>query len=217
MCECHSSHPSHLRAVQRCSDSLVSEDVIEVESTAPESPRDVCYEIVTDDVQGEASHPGHDAGVVADAAAILVAGDVADIVVAVLDAPMAPNDVGPCAGAQSVGGGDVIGNLAALIPQAGGRTAQPGVAGDADDGLDEGCPLGLGQGLADREDFDGAMLLSGPAFVLRRGSVGGGVRGGNGADSVRQPGLVVFQLDQQMVARGQGGGECFFGRAWRQG
>ena len=206
-----------IRAVQRCSDSLVSEDVIEVEGTAPESPCHVCYAIVADDVQGEASRSGHDAGVVADAAAILVAGHVTDIVVAVFDAPMAPNDVGPCAGAQSVGGGDVIGDLAALIPQAGGRTAHPGVAGDANNGLDEGGPLGLGQGLADRKDLGGAMLLSGPAFGLRRGGVGGGVLGGNGADSVRQPGLVVFELDQQMVARGQGGGECFFGRAWRQG
>ena len=79
--------------------------------------------------------------------------------------PMAPNDVGPCAGAQSVSGGEVVGDLAALIPQAGGRTAQPGVAGDADDGLDEGGPLGLGQGLAGGIDFDGAMLLSGPALV----------------------------------------------------
>ena len=190
--------------------------MIEVESAAPESPCDVCYAIVADDVQGEASRPGHDAWVVADAAAILVAGNVADMVVAVFDAPMAPNDVGPCAGAQSVGGGDVIGDLAALIPQAGGRTTQPGVAGDADDGLDEGGPLGLGQGLADRKDLDGAMLLPGPAFGLRRGGVGGGVPGGKGADSVRQSGLVVFQLDQQMVACGQGGGKGFFGRAWRQ-
>lgn len=130
---------------------------------------------------------------------------------------MAADDVGPCAGAQSVGGGDVIGNLAALIPQARGRTAQPGVAGYADDGLDEGGPLSLGQGLADRKDFGRAMLLSGPAFGLRRGGIGGGVFGCNGADGVRQPGLVVFELNQQMVARGQGSGKGFFGRAWHQG
>jgi hypothetical protein len=62
---------------------------------------------------------------------------------------VASDDVGPCAGLQAGGGGDVAGDLAALIPHAGGGTAQSGAAGDADDGVDEGCPLGFGQGLAD--------------------------------------------------------------------
>ena len=59
---------------------------------------------MADDVESEASGSGHDAWIVADAAAILVAAAVADTVVAVFDAPMAPHDVGPCAGAQSFGG-----------------------------------------------------------------------------------------------------------------
>jgi hypothetical protein len=110
-----------------------------------------------------------------------------------------------------------MGDLATLIPHAGGGAAQPGVAGDADDGLDEGGPLGLGQGVADGKDFDGAILLTGSAFVLRRGGVGGCVLGGDGADGVRQVCLVVFELDQQMVPRSQCRGKCFFGRAWRRG
>jgi len=58
---------------------------------------------VADNVECEASGPDHDARIVADAAAIFVAGDVADIVVAVFDTPMAANDVSPGAGGQSVG------------------------------------------------------------------------------------------------------------------
>src|ERR1019366_1184040 len=115
--------------------------MIEVESAVPEGLRDVGYAIVADDVESEASGSGHDAWVIADAAAILVAGDLADTVVAVFDAPMAANDVGPCAGAQAVGGGDVRGDLATLIPHAGCGASQPGVTGNADDGLDEGGPL----------------------------------------------------------------------------
>ena len=140
--------------------------MIEVECAVPEGLGDVCYAIVADDVESEASGSGHDAGIVADATAILVAGDVADTVVAVFDAPMAPHDVGPSAGAQSFGGCDVMGDLAALLPQAGGGAAQPGVTGDADDGLDEGGPLGPGQARADGKDLDSASFLSGSAFVL---------------------------------------------------
>ena len=112
--------------------------MIEVECAVPEGLGGVCHAIVADDVESEASGSGHDAWIVADTAAIFVAAAVADTVVAVFDAPMAPHDVGPSAGAQSFGGCDVMGDLAALLPQAGGGAAQPGVTGDADDGLDEG-------------------------------------------------------------------------------
>src|SRR5271163_4163142 len=98
-----SNNLPHHRAVQRSSDSLVGEDKIEVEGAIPEGFCDVRYAIVADDVESEAAGSGHNARVVADAAAILVAGDVADIVVAVFDAPMPTNDVGPCAGGQSGG------------------------------------------------------------------------------------------------------------------
>jgi hypothetical protein len=41
------------------------------------------------------------------------------------------------------------------------------VAGDADDGLDEGLPLGGGQGIADGKDLNGAVLLAGASGVAR--------------------------------------------------
>ena len=78
--------------------------MIELEGTAPEGLCDVCCAIVANDVESEASCSGDDARIVTDAASILVAGDIADIVVAVFDTPMATNDVGPCAGTRSLGG-----------------------------------------------------------------------------------------------------------------
>ena len=60
---------------------------------------------------------------------------------------------------EAVGGGEVVGDFTALGPHAGVGRAEQGAAGDADDGLDEGLPLGRGQGLADGKDFDGSVLL----------------------------------------------------------
>ena len=55
------------------------------------------------DVEGAASGSCHDAGVAPDAAFVFAARDIADIVVAVFDAPMAPDHLLPVAGAQVAG------------------------------------------------------------------------------------------------------------------
>jgi hypothetical protein len=72
--------------------------VVEAESAVPQCLCDVCYAIASDDVERKASGSCHDTWVVADAAAILAARDVADIMVAVFYAPMPANDVRPLAG-----------------------------------------------------------------------------------------------------------------------
>jgi hypothetical protein len=72
--------------------------VVEAESAVPKGLCDVCYAIASDDVESEASGSCHDSWVVADAAAILAARDVADIVVSVFYSPMPANDVRPLAG-----------------------------------------------------------------------------------------------------------------------
>jgi hypothetical protein len=43
--------------------------------------------VCEDVIEAESAVPGHEAGVVADATAILVTGDIANMVVAVFDAP----------------------------------------------------------------------------------------------------------------------------------
>ena len=190
--------------------------MFEAEGTFPKFLCDVCSAIVSHDVERKAAGSCHDTWVVADAAAILAARDVADIVVAVFDAPMPANDVRPLACVEPSGRRDVGGDLTSLVPTAGGGTAQPGAAGDADDGLDEAAPLGLGQDTANGKDLDASMLLSGAAVILRRCGVGWGVVGCVAGDGFSQLGLVVFELDEQMVACRQGGCEGFFGRAWHR-
>ncbi len=64
----------------------------------PEGVCDVGEGVLAQDVEGEAAGTGDDAGVAADAALVLAAGHVADVVVAVLDAPVPADGSGPCGG-----------------------------------------------------------------------------------------------------------------------
>ncbi len=191
--------------------------MIEAERPVPQGLRDVGNAVLAQDVEGEAAGSGHDAGVVADSASVLVAGHVADVVVAVLDSPMAADGGGPCGRREPGGRGDVVGDLTAFGPHAGGCGAEQGAACDAEDGFDEGLPLGFGEGVASGEDLDGAVLLArAPLAAIEDGLGGVGVCR-QGADGLKQGGLVLLDLDQQVVARGPRRLECFFGRAWRPG
>jgi len=58
---------------------------------------------VAKDVEGKASCSGHDAGIGSDAAFVFTAGDIADIVVSVFDAPMRPDHRLPVIGWQTRG------------------------------------------------------------------------------------------------------------------
>ena len=91
------------------------------------------------------------------------------------------------------------------------------MAGDADDGLDEGLPLGRGQGVAGGKDLDGAVLLAGTAGVAGESGLGRAGVVGNDAGDVKQFGLVGLQLDQEVVARVAGCFEGFFDSAWHPG
>jgi hypothetical protein len=93
--------------------------MIEVESAIPEGLGHVGGAVFTQDVEGEASGTGHDSGIVSDAAFVLVTRDITDIVVAVLDAPVASNGRSPFGCWDPVGGRDIEGDLAALVPQTG--------------------------------------------------------------------------------------------------
>ena len=178
---------------------------------------DVFDAVVTQDVEGEASGAGEDAGVVSNSAFVLAVGDIADMVVAVLDAPMVSDDVAEGGGGQARSGADVIGGLAARIPHSGGGVSDPGVADDADRGFDEVGPIGSGQGLADGEDFGCARLLSRASPVDGGRGVDGCGEGGERFDSLQQVRLVILELDEQMIVGGQSDFEGFFGRAWHRG
>ena len=159
--------------------------MIEVKRVVPEGLSDVGDAVCPQDIEGKTACPCHDAGVVADTAFVFFAGNVADIVVAVFDAPMASDGGAPCGWREAGGGREVVGDLAALIPQAGGGGSEQGVAGDADDGLDEGMSVGRGQSVAGGKDFDSAVLLAGAAGVARKCAPGSAGAVGNDTDGVK--------------------------------
>lgn len=72
---------------------LVCEHGIEAESASPDGVRDVFDLVVTQDIEGEASSAGEDAGVVSNSAFVLAVGDIADMMVAIFDAPVISDDV----------------------------------------------------------------------------------------------------------------------------
>lgn len=139
----------------------------------PERLFDVCDAVFAHDIEGEAAGAGHDAGVVADAAAILVEANVTDIMVPIFNSPVLANGGGPFPRREAVGGGEALSNFTALAPHAGGVRAEQGAASDADDSVDEGVPLGRGQSIDDGKDFDDAILLAGSSVVVRNCSICG--------------------------------------------
>jgi hypothetical protein len=144
------------------SDSLKRQNVIEAECAFPECLCHVVDAVFAHDVECKASGTGYDSWVISDPALVLVEGHVANMMVAVLNAPMRPDGGGPNSCWEIFGGRDVEGDLPALSPQARHGRTQQGAPGDADDGLDATMPLGCGQGIACGKDFDGAILCARP-------------------------------------------------------
>jgi len=140
--------------------------MVEAERSGPQGVSDVCYAVASHDVESKASCSRHDAWIIANAAAILIARDVPDIVVTILNTPVPSYDAAPLTGTQLICGGDVGGDLTSAVPQSGGGAAQPGFPRDTDDGFDEGAPLGRDQVIACGKDFDGAIFPAGAAVVL---------------------------------------------------
>jgi len=122
---------------------------------------------------------------------------------------------GPCGRREAGGGRDVVGDLSAFGPHAGGDGAEQGAASDAEDSFDERLPLGSSECVASGEGLDSAVLLARAPLAAVEGGLGGFGGCRQDADGLKQGESVLLDPDQQMVARGQRRFECFFGRAWR--
>src|SRR5215211_7222328 len=92
-----------------------------------------------EDVEGKAAEAGEEAGIAADAGAILAHGDVAAVVRGVLDRPMV-SDGGGGANGGDRGGGEVQGGFGGALPEAGAGATGEDIALDADHGAGEGRP-----------------------------------------------------------------------------
>lgn len=144
-----------------------------------------------------------------DTGLIFLEGDIASVVQAVLDVPMAA-DGGGGAACRYGGIGHIVGDLGGAAPEAGLGISMQNIAGDADDDLDQGLPLGSSN------RGGGAEYLGRPGFMPAAsggdlGVAAGGVAGGaDGFDILQQRGLIILQLDDDASLRLCGGLEGFF-------
>ena len=93
-----------------------------------------------------------------DAGLIFLESDIAGVVQAVLDVPMASDcDGGMACRWREIG--HVVGDLGGAAPETSLGISMQDIAGDTDDGLDQGLPLGSSQRTG------GAEYLSGPGFM----------------------------------------------------
>ena len=150
-----------------------------------------------------------------DTGLILLERNIAGVVQAVLDVPVASD----CGGgmARRYGGiGHIVGNLGGAAPEAGLGISMQDIAGDADNGLDQWFPLGPS------DCGVGAEYFGSPGFVSAApggdlGVAAGGVAGSaDGFDILQQGGLIILQLNDDASLRLRGGLEVFFGSAWRR-
>ena len=140
---------------------------------------------------------------------------VADVMVAVLDAPMAADGRGAGLGIEGDLAG-VAGDLPALRPQAGAGVAAQAAPGDAHDAGDEGPPVGI-EAIAGGEDLDAAVLLAAMGVAVDAvEAIDRGLGFAQGEQGVTQARLVVLDAHQQRVAGRGRGGEGFFDSAGRR-
>jgi hypothetical protein len=95
---------------------------------------------------------------VTDTGLILLESDIAGVVQAVLDVPMA-SDCGSGLARRYGGIGHIVGDLGGAAPEAGLGITMQDIAGDTDDDLDQWPPLGSGN------RGGGAEYLGGPGFM----------------------------------------------------
>jgi hypothetical protein len=146
-------------------------EIVRIEGVFVESLRDVFDEISPKDVEGEGSQQSESCGIDSDSRGVFAEGDVADVMVCVLDAPMPP-----CGTAiffcGSPGRRDVEGRLLGSLPFAGFRILAFADAPDFDD-FDDDLPPFPVEGVARREDAAGAPFDAVPRrFLLGAINVG---------------------------------------------
>ena len=111
---------------------------------------------------------------------------------------------------------DVIGGLAARLPQAGAGVLAPGKTRDPGGTGDQILPFWR-KSVGDRARFDPAMLLATMGMTVDGGQViGWGLDGAPAGQALKQARLVVLDPHQQRVAGRGRGGEGFFGSAGRR-
>jgi hypothetical protein len=189
--------------------------VIEAERIEVEFSADIFGGICAQDVESEASEAGEGSGVCANSALIFAEGHISDVVVAVLDGPMAA-DGGACRGGGHRRLTGVERGFGGLMPEAGLCVLVPGQAAHPGGGDDQSVPIGP-EATADIEGFDETVLL--PAMFLAIdgfGAVGRRPGGAQGFERFVQGLLVGLDLGDEDISGVPGRLKCFFDSAWRR-
>jgi len=193
----------------------MSEEAVEAEGVGVDRLADVGDAVGAQDVERERADPGENAGMAPDPAGVLAQNAVADMVRPVLDPPVGADRAPEALGIQ-LDLADVVGDLAAGLPQAGTGVLAPGKTRDPGGAGDHLLPR-WSKPTGDREPLDPTMLLTTvTATVDRRVLVEGILLGAQPHDGIMQARLVGLEPDQKGVAGAGGAREAFFGRAGRR-
>ena len=164
----------------------VGEQAIEAEGIGVDRLAHVDDAMGAQNVQRERADPGEDAGLAPDPAGVLAQDAVAHVVRPVLDPPVRPNRAPEALGIQ-LDLADVVGDLAAGLPQAGTGVLAPGKTRDPGGTGDHLLPR-WSKPAGDREQLDPTMLLTTvTATVDRRVLVEGILLGAQPHDGIISP------------------------------
>ncbi len=194
---------------------MVCERSVEVECISPEGVGDVFLTVGAQDVEGEAAGSGEYAGVCPDAAGILQHGDITDVVVLVLDAPVAADGLGGLFCAER-GGADIKGRFFPAVPHAVLGAACERRSRHLDDARNEPIPRCFFECGTGVENFHDAGLMAHAlgvvcGFAALQRCIG--LR--CALDFPQQAGLIFLNLNKQMALRLKDRLEGFFDSAWR--
>ncbi len=168
-----------------------------------------------DHVVGEGTQAGDDVGIDADAGSVFGEGDVADVVAAVFDAPVAAYPLAPLFGGATVSRGHPEDNFGRRFAKAGFGVAPANRALQSQDGVDELFP---GRTAKPRLGREYRQLTSFPTVSARTLARGGRARLAARRSEFEfgsQGRLVVLDLRQQVIAGGDRALESFFDSARR--
>lgn len=169
-----------------------------------------------DQIVGEGAQARDDIGVLANAGSVLGKGGVAHVVTAILNAPMRANPFVPALGRLVRSGGDPEDDLGRLRAKSRCWVALADRALQAEHGLDQVFPGRMAKPRLGRKhrQFAGFPAVAARGLALVR--AGWLSSCGSQFKPAAQARLVVLDLGEQMIARGDHALERFFGRVRRR-